>query len=144
MTLNVPCDDPAATVTDAGTVAALVFELESVTTVPDGPALPFRLTVPVTDVEEPPSTDAGDTVTDATHAGSKVSVQFLDVESRVAVIVTGVLESTPRVGTLNVAEVAPAAMVTVDGGATLDLLALNATTVPPRGAGAARITVPVG
>src|SRR5215468_3486136 len=48
---------PAATVTLAGTVAALVSELDSVTTVPPAGAAPGSVTVPVE--EAPPITAAG-------------------------------------------------------------------------------------
>jgi hypothetical protein len=48
---------PAATVTEAGTWAAAVFELVSATTAPPVGAGPLRVTVPVEDV--PPSNIAG-------------------------------------------------------------------------------------
>jgi hypothetical protein len=48
---------PAATVTDAGTWAAAVFELVSVTTVPPIGAGLSRVTVPVDEV--PPRTEVG-------------------------------------------------------------------------------------
>lgn len=66
------------------------------------------------------------------------------VEPKVALSVTGVLESTPKVTTVKEAEVAPAAIETVEGTVALALLELNATTKPPVGAGAAKATVPVG
>ena len=48
---------PAATVTDAGTWAAAVFELVSVTTAPPVGAGPLNVTVPVDEV--PPTTEVG-------------------------------------------------------------------------------------
>jgi hypothetical protein len=48
---------PAATVTEAGTWAAAVFELVSATTAPPAGAGPLKVTVPVEDV--PPVTEAG-------------------------------------------------------------------------------------
>lgn len=144
VTVKVACLVFAATVTVAGTLAALVLELDRLTTTPEGPALPFKFTVPVTVVDDPPITEAGDTVTDVTEAGSRVSVQVLDVEFRVAVMVVAVLELTPRVGTKNVVDVVPAGMVTVDGKFKLELPEPSEMTAPPVGAGPLMVTVPVG
>ena len=47
VTVNVADVDPAGTVTLAGTLAAVVLELESATTTPPVPAAAVRLTVPV-------------------------------------------------------------------------------------------------
>ena len=47
VTVNVAEVDPARTVTLAGTLAAVVLELESVTTAPPVPAAAVKLTVPV-------------------------------------------------------------------------------------------------
>ena len=47
VTVNVADVDPAETVTLAGTLAAVVLELERVTTTPPVPAAEVRLTVPV-------------------------------------------------------------------------------------------------
>ena len=47
VTVNVADVDPAGTVTLAGTLAAVLLELESVTTTPPVPAAEVRLTVPV-------------------------------------------------------------------------------------------------
>ena len=52
---------PAATVTDAGTWAAAVFELVRATTAPPAGAGPLRATVPVE--AAPPTTEAGLTLT---------------------------------------------------------------------------------
>ena len=49
VTENVAVVEPCATVTDTGTLAAVEFELESVTTAPPEPATEVRLTVPVAD-----------------------------------------------------------------------------------------------
>jgi len=56
-TLKVAVVAPAATVTDAGTVAAAVLELESVTTVPPAGAAADKVIFPVLDV--PPITEVG-------------------------------------------------------------------------------------
>lgn len=77
-------------------------------------------------------------------AGSSVSVHVFDDPLRVAVIVTGVLESTPRVCTVNVALVEPALTVTVEGTLTSEFPELRDTAVPPAGAGLFNVTVPVG
>lgn len=61
--MKVPWEVPAATVTVVGTDAAPGIELLNVTTEPEGPALPLRLTVPVTEVGEPPTTVEGVTAT---------------------------------------------------------------------------------
>jgi hypothetical protein len=63
---------PAATVTDAGTWAAAVFELVSATTAPPAGAGLFRVTVPVE--EAPPSTVAGIMLTDVSWAAGAVTV----------------------------------------------------------------------
>ena len=47
VTVNVAEVDPAGTATLAGTLAAVVLELERVTTTPPVPAVEVRLTVPV-------------------------------------------------------------------------------------------------
>ena len=60
----------ATTVTLAGTWAAAVFELDSVTTAPPAGAGPFRVTVPVE--EFPPSTEVGFRVTELTPRGVTV------------------------------------------------------------------------
>lgn len=59
-----------------------------------------------------------------------------------ALIVTGVLASTPDVVTEKVPVVAPAATVTEAGTVTLELPELKETTAPPAGAGLISVTVP--
>jgi hypothetical protein len=49
VTENVAEVEPCGTVTETGTLAAAVFELESDTTAPPEPAAEARLTVPVPD-----------------------------------------------------------------------------------------------
>ena len=63
---------PAGTVTLAGTVAAAVLPLVSVTTAPPEGAASFKVTVPVEDV--PGITDFGLNVTDDTRSGATVRV----------------------------------------------------------------------
>lgn len=55
---------PAATVTDAGTVATAVLELERVTTAPPVGAATSKVIVPVLAI--PPETDVGDRLTEDT------------------------------------------------------------------------------
>ena len=59
--MKVAVFDPEATVTLAGTVAAEVLLLLRVTDFPPKPALPVRVTVPVTLV--PPTVEVGESVT---------------------------------------------------------------------------------
>jgi hypothetical protein len=60
-----------------------------------------------------------------------------------AEIVASVVEETDVVAIVNFADVAPEATVTVAGGIAALLLDVNATTVPPEGAGIPSVTVPV-
>jgi hypothetical protein len=85
----------ARTVTLAGTVAADVVSLASVTTVSLA-AAPERVTVPVTVLPSPPVTLVGLTVTllSVTAAGPTVNVAVRLTEPIDAVIVTGVEELT--------------------------------------------------
>ena len=77
VTVNVAVVAFAGTVTDAGTVAALVLLLASVTATPPVGAGPVRVTVPVLLV--PPVTDEGLTVTEDRAVGLTVSVADLIV-----------------------------------------------------------------
>lgn len=69
-------------------------------------------------------------------------MQVLLVELSVAVIVTGVLESTPDVVADQVPVVAPAPIVTEAGTVTHALFDAKLTVTPPGGAGTASVTVP--
>ena len=70
--MNVALVAPAATVTFAGTVAAAVLLLPSVTTAPPAGAALLNVTVPVE--EAPPVTAAGLTDTEETVGAFTVSV----------------------------------------------------------------------
>ena len=74
-TVKVAVFEPAGTVTLAGTVAALVFELLRVTTAPPANALALRVIVPV-DVVLPslPTIETGLKPTELTASGITVSV----------------------------------------------------------------------
>ena len=65
----------AATVTLAGTCAAAVLLLDSVTTAPPAGAGPFKVTVPVEEV--PPITEVGLRVTELSAAAVTVKVVVL-------------------------------------------------------------------
>jgi len=65
------------------------------------------------------------------------------VLSYVAEIVADVATTTIDVFTVNVALVAPAGTVTLDGTLAAALLPASATLAPPAGAGALNVTVPV-
>src|SRR5215472_2706220 len=89
---------PAATVTEAGTAAARVLLLVSVTTAPpDGAAVP-SVTVPV--LPAPPVTVPGFRVTEA-RGGFTTSVDVLVAPLYVAVMVAVVGEATVDVEMLN-------------------------------------------
>lgn len=60
-----------------------------------------------------------------------------------AVIVADVENMTAEVPTVNVAVVAPAGTVTLEGTCAAELLLESATCAPPARAGALRVTVPV-
>lgn len=122
-TVNVAVVAPAATVTDAGTVAFVVSELTSVVMTPPVLALPFRVTVPVEVVPE--TTEAGFKVTVAMSAGLTVIGAVAWICCFTAEIVTGVATATPSVVTVKMAEVEPAATVTDAGTVAVAVLELE-------------------
>lgn len=71
---------PAAIVTVAGVVATALSELDRVTVAPEAPANPLRFTVPVTEVEDPPTTDVGDTRRFERPDGCRVKMHDFSVE----------------------------------------------------------------
>ena len=135
---------PAATVTEAGTVPAVVgVDARAITAPPVGAAL-VRLTVPVT--AKLPVTAATLVVIPDIAAGGGVTVTVaVPVEELVvAVMVAAVLAVTEPAVTVNVAVFVPAATVTETGTlATPTLLDERLTTLPPVGALVERVTVPV-
>ena len=134
---------PAATVTDAGTVAAAVVALDIVTTTPPAGAATERVTVATELV--PPLTDVGFSVNVETEiAGLTVRIAVLETPLYVAVIVVvaAVVSAFPVM--TKVAEVAPAGIVTFTGTvAPAVLLDAKITMAPPDGAADVNVTVPV-
>jgi hypothetical protein len=72
-----------------------------------------------------------------------VRIAVLDPVPRVAEIVAVVFDFTEAALTVNVAEVFPAGIVTVDGTAAADTLLDNVITKPPVGAAELIVTVPL-
>ena len=139
---------PAATVTLEGTLATVGLLLETATCAPPAGAGSVSVMVPVEDCT-PPTTLVGFKVNDERAAvgggaGATVSEADLVAPAYVAEMVTVVAAATAPVVTVNVAVVEPAATVTPGGTlATVGLLLDRVTCVPPVGAGALRVTVPV-
>jgi len=145
LTVKVTLVAPAGTVMLAGTVDTAVLLLASETTIPPLGAGPLRVTVPW-DVL-PPVTLAGlrltpDTLT-AAGAGFTVSVADRVTPPAVAEMVADVAAVTDVVVIAKVAPVAPAGTVTLAGTVADGELSESVTTIPPEGAGALRVTVPV-
>jgi len=130
---------PDATVTLAGTWAALLLS-DSATTTPVAGAGPFSRTVPVDEL--PPTTDVGDKLRPERDGGLIVKAAVF-VPLYVADIVTEVLLATAVVVTVNVAVVVPAPTVTLAGTCAEPLLEDRATAAQPAGAGPFRVTVAV-
>ena len=140
VTVNVAVVCPAVTVTEVGTVALVLLELKLTETPPVG-AGPFNVIVPV-DVT-PPRTDVGATARLISAGGLTVSVANSEPPFSVPVMVAATAEDTAEVETVKVADLAPAAIVTVAGTVALVALALRVTVAPPGGAGPFKVTVPV-
>jgi len=139
-TLNVALVEPAGTVTEAGTVAAALFDA-SVTVVPPVGAALFNVTVAVEGL--PPTTLVGLRVTLETSNGLIVKVAVLLAPPRVAVTVAVAAEPTRLVVTVNVPVVEPAATVTEAGTVAAALFDAKVIVVPPAGAALESVTVPV-
>ena len=141
VTVKVPVVAPAATVTVAGTDAAALFDA-SETDVPPVGAGPERVTVPV-ELARPPTTVVGLRATELSVAAVTLRVPVTLVVSVVPVRVTAVLLATAVVVIANVAVVDPAGTTTDAGTVTAALFEASVTVVPPVGALAYRVTVPV-
>jgi hypothetical protein len=139
--VNVVLVEPAATVTLAGTWAAAVLLLDTVTRAPPAGAAPFSVTVPV-ELLLPPTTVVGVRVIVDNVAAFTVSVA-VRATPNVPVITTDVFAATGVVVTVKVAVLAPAATVTLAGTVAAALLSDSVTTAPPVGALPFSVTVPV-
>lgn len=95
VTLNVPLLAPPAMLKLAGTVAALVLLLISVTVNPDGGAGPLKTRVPTDPV--PPVTNVGLSVSDIRAAGLTVSVAVMKLVPSAALTETFLVVATPVV-----------------------------------------------
>jgi hypothetical protein len=80
---------------------------------------------------------------ESVNAGLMIRLAICELLPRVAVIVAVSAELTTVVLTVNVVLVAPLATVTLLDTLALETLLLRFTTVPPEGAAAVRVTVPV-
>jgi hypothetical protein len=139
--LNTTLLAPPGTVTLEGTVATAELLLASDTEMPPLGATPFSFTVPLELL--PPMTLAGTTVSDVNDGPVTVSVADRKEPPLLAVLVTGVEDETGTVVTLNVALVAPAETLMLDGAvATDELLEVRDTLIPAAYAGPVSVTVP--
>ena len=131
---------PAKIVTDTGGLATLEL-LERITFAPPVGAAGEIVNVPVELL--PPVTEVGFNVNPVIAGGFTVSVPLTVMPLDVPVTVTVVGVATPNVLAVKVAEVCPEGIVTEAGTVTVVALLERVTTVPPDGAGAFKLTVPV-
>jgi hypothetical protein len=94
-------------------------------------------------VIEPPLIDDGLNRRPRIPIGRICRLAFAVSDPVVAVIVALTIEVTLLVETVNVLDVDPAGMVTLGGTVAAAWLLLSVTIVPPGGAGAPRVTVPI-
>jgi len=138
--LNVAVEEPDGIVTLAGTVALRLLDFRVITNPAVG-AVTFIVTVPVAEV--PPSSDVGDRVKVSSCSGLMARTADLETKPYFAEIVVLVATETPTVVMLNVAELLPAGIVTVDGTVASTLLDFNDRVVPSAPAATFKVTVPV-
>lgn len=131
---------PAATITEAGTVAQL-WLLDSCTTIPPVGAAALSTTFPVDG--DPPPTLVGFNVIDRRLGGLIVKAAVCETPPSVPVTVAIVWDPTEVVLTANVAVVLPAGMNTLTGTEADFWLLDNLIVMPPLFAGAVRVAVPV-
>jgi hypothetical protein len=131
----------AATVTDGGTVAALLL-LDRLTNAPPLGARPVRVTVAVALVL-PPTSSTGDRAKDCTLAGLMArDAEAFEVPYDV-VMLAFVGVDTTAVEMVKFADDFPEVMVTLAGTVAAELLDFVVMVIPPVGAGPVRLTVPV-
>jgi hypothetical protein len=140
VTVNVAEDAPPGTVTEAGALASALLDVR-LTVIPICGAAPLMVTKPVEDW--PPYTEAGERDRPVNPAGFTVNTAERVPLPRVAPIVTLNGAATVTVPILNVAEVPPAGIDTVAGTVATEELEERAMTIPPEGAGALSVAVPV-
>ncbi len=139
-TVKVPAVEPAAMVTEAGTVAEVELLLRATVRPPVGAAA-LMDAVPVEEV--PPVTLVGARFRPVRVGAVMVKVAVAEAPFAVAVIVELVLLATPVVVTEKVPLVAPAATV-IEAGTVAEVeLLLRETANPPVGAAVLKVTVPV-
>ena len=139
--VNVAVLLPAAMVTVAGTIAALLL-LDKATEMPPLGAAAVNVTVPPEDA--PPGTLVGLRDTDVSVAGAvtvRAAVLLTLLYFAVMVAVAAVVPDV--VVTVKVEVVPPAATVTVAGTFAIVLLLESATEIPPMGAALVNVIVPV-
>lgn len=132
---------PAAIEIVAGTGSAVESVDANATEMPPVGATEPRFAVKRTCL--PPMTFAALATSVESTGELMVSVADLLDAPSVAVMTGETTLATAAVVTVNVAEVAPCATVTVAGIVAAALLDASVTTLPPAGAGAVRVTVPV-
>jgi hypothetical protein len=139
-TLNVAEVAPDGMTTVAGTDAATLSDFRFTANPADGAALD-RVTVPVALL--PPRTEEGDTDTAVRTGAVTDNVVFKVVPLKTALIVTVVFAETGTVVTPNVAELAPATTVTVEGTTVEALSEVRLMSRPPVGATPFKVIDPV-
>jgi len=132
---------PTGTTTFAGTVATVVAKLVNVTVMPEPPAGPLSVAVPVEVV--PPGTLVGLSVSDAITGGLIVSTALLLTPPAAAAIVEVTWDATPDVVTTKEVVFEPAGTVTVGGTCAAAFELVTVTVIPPAGAIPVSITVAV-
>lgn len=131
--------EPAATVTEAGTVRAALLSEMATARPPEG-AAPESDTVQAEVLPE--LTEEGEhTRLLITVSGLTVTDAVLEEAFEAAVMVTAVLAVTELAVAVNRTEVEPAATVTEEGTVSAELLSETVTTWPPVGAALERVTV---
>ena len=131
---------PWATITDAGTLAA-VLVVDKLINDPPGPAGPLRLRVAV--VEFPPTRVEVAIVSDCSAEGVIVSVAVCVDPATVAVTVTGVTADTPTVFMLKLTELCPLLIMIDAGNVAAELLEVRESVAELAPNGEASFTVPV-